>query len=143
PEPPPDAFDFYAAFAAEAAGPIHEPMCGSGRFLLPLLAQGFDISGSDTSPHMLGACRVHAAARNLHPTLTEQSLLDLRCSPPPRLLLIPAGSFGLLIDDDSVTAALARLHQSLAPGGTLLLEAERLLPSQPQTSGVWGGRWVE
>jgi SAM-dependent methyltransferase len=143
PGAPPDAFDFYEAFAREAKGPIHEPMCGSGRFLLPLLAQGLDITGSDTSLDMLGACRKHAEQRGLAPKLTQQALQDLTCEQAPSLMFIPSGSFGLLIDDALVEAALARVHHVLAPGGTFLVEAELLRPSTPESSGTWGGRWVE
>jgi SAM-dependent methyltransferase len=143
PEAPPDAFDFYASFAQQAGGPIHEPMCGSGRFLLPLLAQGLDISGSDTSESMLDACRKRADERGLAPSLSLRALQELSCERAPVLVFIPSGSFGLLIDDDAVTAALRRVHDVLAPGGTFLVEAERCAPSQPESSGVWGGRWVE
>jgi len=143
PDAPPDALDFYAAFAHEAQGPVHEPMCGSGRFLLPLLAQQLDISGSDRSALMLDACRARAARLGLAPRLTREPLAELSCSPAPALIFIPSGSFGLLLDDEGVMAALRRVQQLLAPGGTFLVEAERLLPSAPESSGVWGGRWVE
>jgi SAM-dependent methyltransferase len=143
PEAAPDAFDFYEAFAREAQGPIHEPMCGSGRFLLPLLAQGLDISGSDASANMLEACRRRAERLGLSPKLERQALQDLSCERAPSLIFIPSGSFGLLIDDAEVVAALARVHQVLAPGGTFLVEAELLQPNTLETSGVWGGRWVE
>ncbi|HXK18402.1 MAG TPA: class I SAM-dependent methyltransferase [Polyangiaceae bacterium] len=143
PEAPPDALDFYAAFAHDARGPVHEPMCGSGRFLLPLLAQKLEISGSDSSPAMLAACRARGAQLGLLPRVTRQALAELVCSPAPALLFIPSGSFGLLLDDASVLSALRRVHEVLAPNGTFLVEAERLLPSAPESSGVWGGRWVE
>ncbi len=143
PTAPPDAFDFYEAFAREARGPIHEPMCGSGRFLLPLVAQGLDISGSDTSTHMLDACQRRAQELGVTPGLTQQALQTLTCERAPSLLLIPSGSFGLLLDDATVNSALSRVHEVLAPGGTFLVEAERLMPSAPDSSGVWGGRWVE
>jgi hypothetical protein len=143
PEAPPDAFDFYRAFAREARGPIHEPMCGSGRFLLPLLASGLDISGSDSSPHMLDACRARAERLGLSPALRQAALRDLECERPPSLIFIPSGSFGLLIDDAPAVAALQRVHQVLAAGGTFLVEVELLQPRVPETSGVWGGRWVE
>ena len=143
PEAAPDAFDFYEAFAREADGPIHEPMCGSGRFLLPLLAQGLDISGSDASANMLDACRKRAERSGLSPKLEQQALEALSCERAPSLIFIPSGSFGLLIDDAQVMAALARVHRVLAPGGTFLVEAELLQPSALETSGVWGGRWVE
>jgi SAM-dependent methyltransferase len=143
PEAAPDAFDFYEAFAREAAGPIHEPMCGSGRFLLPLLGQGLDISGSDTSSNMLDACRRRAHRLGLSPELQQQALEHLTCPRAPSLIFIPSGSFGLLIDDAAVRAALARVHEVLAPGGTFLVEAELLQPTALENSGVWGGRWVE
>jgi len=143
PEAPPDALDFYLAFAREAAGPIHEPMCGNGRFLLPMLAEGLDASGSDASPPMLAACRSRAAQLSLTPELSQQRLESLRCERPPKLIIIPSGSFGLLLDDSLVASSLARLHEQLAPGGSLLVEVERLLPQPPELSGTWGGRWVE
>lgn len=143
PEAPPDAFDFYEALAREAGGPVHEPMCGTGRYLLGLLERGVDASGSDASPRMLEACRAAAKLRDLTPELSQQSLEALSCARPPALVFIPSGSFGLLIDDALVKAALRRVHDVLAPGGRFLVEAEKLLPGQAELSGVWGGRWVD
>jgi SAM-dependent methyltransferase len=143
PHAPPDAFDFYEAFAKEARGPIHEPMCGSGRFLLPLSAQGLDISGSDTSVSMLDACRARGAELGSSPSLSQQALQSLTLERAPALVFIPSGSFGLLLEDELVAAALRRVHDVLAPGGMFLVEAERLLESQPSSSGTWGGRWVD
>lgn len=143
PEAPPDAFDFYASFARETRGPIHEPLCGSGRFLLPLLAEGLDISGSDASAHMLDACRAKARQLGLNPQLSQERLEVLSLARAPSLLFIPAGSFGLLIDDDVVARALRRAYDLLAPGGCFLVETELLLPAPPEVAGVWGGRWVQ
>ncbi len=143
PTAPPDALDFYAEYARELGGPIHEPMCGTGRFLLPLLAEGLDISGSDTSSHMLAACARRGAQLGLRPPLAQQAVEQLGCAVPPRLVMIPSGSFGLLIEDELARKALRRLHEVLAPGGVLLVEAERLFPAPPEMSGTWGGRWVE
>jgi SAM-dependent methyltransferase len=47
----------YTRFVRSKRESILEPMCGSGRFLLPLLQQGYDISGFDLSSDMLDACR--------------------------------------------------------------------------------------
>ncbi|MEN9577904.1 MAG: hypothetical protein RJA70_913, partial [Pseudomonadota bacterium] len=143
PEAQPDAFDFYASFAREARGPIHEPLCGSGRFLLPLLAEGLDISGSDASAHMLDACSARAERLGLSPELSQQRLETLSLARAPSLMFIPSGSFALLLDDDLVRSALRRAYEVLAPGGLFLVEAELLLPTHPEMSGVWGGRWVE
>lgn len=40
PHPPEDAYAFYRDYAIKANGPILEPMCGTDRFLLPLLKGG-------------------------------------------------------------------------------------------------------
>ncbi|MBX9890234.1 MAG: class I SAM-dependent methyltransferase [Amoebophilaceae bacterium] len=53
PHAPSDAYLFYRTYAEVAKGAILEPMCGTGRFLLPLLEEGFDVHGFDASPSML------------------------------------------------------------------------------------------
>ena len=50
---PQDELDFYLSYA-EKGKKILEPLCGSGRFLIPFLERGFDISGMDLSEEMLG-----------------------------------------------------------------------------------------
>ena len=57
PSPPPDEFAFYRDILREVDGPILEPMCGSGRFVVPLLEHGCDIYGFDGSVDMIEACR--------------------------------------------------------------------------------------
>ena len=63
PNAPEDALSFYLQYAEQAHGPILEPMCGSGRFPIPLLQRGFIIDGADASPDMLRACRNHCQRR--------------------------------------------------------------------------------
>ena len=143
PEPPPDAFDFYLAEAERAQGAILEPMCGSGRFLLPLLARGFDVSGSDASPSMLAACRAHALQRGLEPALTEARLDALSCDRSFALIFIPAGSFCLITDQAAAFAALVRMRELLAANGRFIVEIERRDRARcSELSGTWGGRWV-
>ena len=55
PNPPKDAYAFYRDYVIKANGPILEPMCGSGRFLLPLREEGFNVHGFDASDHMLAS----------------------------------------------------------------------------------------
>ena len=143
PEPPPDAFDFYLAEAERARGAILEPMCGSGRFLLPLLARGFDVAGSDASPYMLAACRAHALRLGLEPALTEQRLDALTSERSFALIFIPSGSFCLITDEAAALAGLVRVRELLAPNGRFIVEVERRDRTRcSELSGTWGGRWV-
>ena len=143
PEPAPDAFDFYLAQAARAQGAILEPMCGNGRFLLPLLARGFDIEGSDASPHMLAACRANARRAGLDPELKEQTLDALASDRRFALIFIPSGSFCLITDEAAALAGLIRVRELLAPNGRFIVEVERRERARSsELSGTWGGRWV-
>ena len=45
-EAPQDELNFYLSYA-EKGNKILEPLCGSGRFLIPFMKRGFDISGID------------------------------------------------------------------------------------------------
>lgn len=143
PDAPPDALAFYLEQARRARGPILEPMCGSGRFLLPMLAEGLDVEGADLSPDMLGACRARAASLGLRPILHEQSVAELRLSREFGFVFIPAGSFCLLVDPELARAALRRIHAVMLDGGTFLVEVERAFARESALSGTWGGRWVE
>lgn len=141
PRPPEEAVDFYLRHLASAKGPVLEPMCGSGRFLVPFLERGIDIDGADASPHMLQACREHCQSRGLEPVLYQQFLQELALPRQYNLIFIPACSFGLVVDRQAAKDSLRRLFEHLLPGGKLVLEVETprahtLIP------GLWSGHWV-
>ena len=52
PFPPEDELQFYLSYAKDDMK-ILEPMCGTGRFLVEFLKNGYDIDGFDISPAML------------------------------------------------------------------------------------------
>lgn len=141
PHAPPDALAFWRAQAEQAAGPVLEAMCGSGRFLVPLREAGIDIDGVDASPHMLQACRDRCAARGLAGELTLQRLEELDLPRRYALAFITAGSFNLL-NDAAVPVVLAALAKHLLPGGRLVLE---LITGAGWRVGEprWTGRWVD
>jgi hypothetical protein len=121
PLPPADALSYYRSRAEQCGGAVLEPMCGSGRFLLPLQAAGVRIEGSDAAPAMLAACRRHAARVGLSPVLHEWRVQDLALGRRFALAFVPSGSIGLL-DAEELRLALARLQAHLLPGAALLLE---------------------
>ncbi|HEO1363237.1 TPA: GNAT family N-acetyltransferase, partial [Legionella pneumophila] len=67
PNAPQNEYSFYRSYAVEAKGPILEPMCGTGRFLLPLVEEGFDVHGFDASQPMLERLHAKAISKNLKP----------------------------------------------------------------------------
>jgi SAM-dependent methyltransferase len=53
-----DDLPLYRAFAEHSGGPILELGCGTGRLIVPLAEDGYDITGVDLSPAMLALARV-------------------------------------------------------------------------------------
>ena len=137
PEAPVDAYAFYRDYAVSANGSILEPMCGTGRFLLPLLEEGFDVQGFDASDYMLQALHAKAGAKNLKPNVWKDFVEDLKKSKKYNLIFIPTGSFCLLIELGAVKAALKTFYDHLSDDGVLLFEVETL-KAVPQLD-VWRG----
>jgi SAM-dependent methyltransferase len=135
PSAPPAELAYYRAFVGSDS-PVLALMCGSGRFLGPLIDEGIDVDGVDASPDMLAACRAKCRADLYQQTLQE---LDL-----PRAYAAAfvggAGSFGLIIDLDDAAAALKRIHDHLLPGGRFAVEVETP-PAKSGRVGVWTGRF--
>lgn len=142
PEAPEDALTFYLRLAERTNGPILEPMCGSGRFLIPLLERGFDIEGVDASSHMLQACRASCEKKTLSPVLHEQSVEQMDLSRKYGLVFIPAGSFCLITEPKRAKECLKRIYDRMLPHARFVLEVETPR-AQPVHVGQWGGRWVE
>lgn len=136
PNPPKDAYEFYRSYVASAKGAILEPMCGTGRFLLPLLEEGFDIHGFDAGEHMLKALYSKAKSRNLKPDVWQGFVKELKKPEKYNLIIIPAGSFGLIIDLEESIEALKIFYEHLNDDGALVFEVETL-KSIPSQSGIW------
>jgi ubiquinone/menaquinone biosynthesis C-methylase UbiE len=121
-------------FAARSGSPILELACGTGRVLLPLAREGYDLTGVDVSPAMLKLARQKLAAEGLisRVTLVEQDMRHLEVDGRFNLALLTLSSFSHLLTTDDQLASLGRIYEHLNPGGLLLLDLfnpdlERLL----------------
>jgi SAM-dependent methyltransferase len=133
PKPPAKELRWYRALLDEVGGRILEPMCGSGRFLLPWLRNGLDVIGFDNSVSMIDQCRERLVAKGLdvrHAVLADFD--SFRPQQKFRQSVIPAGSFGLL-NELGVRKALRSHLRWLEPGGLLHLE---VWPVDPSDAGV-------
>jgi len=121
PSAPADAVTYYLHRARQAGGPVLEPMCGSGRFLLPLLRAGVDIDGVDAAPAMLDAYRRRTLPDDPQPALYLQALEELALPRKYQMAFVPSGSICLLAEP-ALSAALCRINGQLEPGASLLIE---------------------
>lgn len=107
----------------ERGQPALDVGCGTGRLLLPYAAGGLDVDGCDVSADMIELCRERAEQEGLAPTLFVQPMHEL--DPPRRYRTIfVCGAFGLGSSRDEDARALAKFHEHLEPGGTLVLDNE-------------------
>lgn len=138
-EPPEEAYLFYRSYVSDACGHILEPMCGSGRFLLPLIQEGFDVSGFDASEHMLKALNDKAVSRSLRPKVWQDFIGNLDYKVKYNLIFIPAGSFGHIIDFTEIKKSLKNFYDCLNEDGILLFEVETSLSELISQPGIWRG----
>lgn len=115
---------FYRELARRCGGPILEPMCGSGRILLPLARAGYRLTGVDVSPTLLQVARTKLAAAGL---LGQVELLEADIRQPLQpgafgLALIGLNSFMHLTSTNDQLAALRQIHAVLRPDGLLALD---------------------
>ncbi len=117
---------FHLQRLSRVDGPILEPACGSGRFMIPLLEAGREVSGFDASPEMLERCRARCADRGLSPDLTLQRWEDFRYDRTFSAIVVPVASFNLIDDFATAVRVLGRFHHHLADGGLLMLDIQPL-----------------
>ncbi len=116
-------------------------MCGTGRFLVPLLEKGYPVVGFDYSQHMLEVCRKKCKKIKKTTKLTKASFETFTTQEKFELIYIPSGSFCLLTTLQQVTKALTVISNLLTPSGKFVFEIETLhAKCEPQ--GVWQGNFV-
>lgn len=138
PEAPSDALKFYLEYAKQSKGPILEPMCGTGRFFIPLLEHELPIHGFDASPFMLNRLHEKCNAKKLIPDVWHGRIEEMDQENKYDLIFIPGGSFGLIIDQEQIEICISKIYHALQSGGTFVFEAETL-HAMPDQLGIWKG----
>lgn len=116
--------DLYRNFAELSGGRILELACGSGRLLLPLTADGYTLTGVDTSAAMLALARraLEAAGTSARCQLVQQDMCQLELPEKFRLAFIALGSFGHIATRLRQQQALAAIRRHLSTGATFILD---------------------
>jgi SAM-dependent methyltransferase len=120
----------------EDGQPALDVACGTGRLLVPYVADGLDVDGCDVSQDMLTWCQRAAEAVGGSPTLTRQAMHELDLPRRYRTVFV-CGGLGLGSTREQDQRALERLHDHLEPGGRLVLDNE-----VPYSSARTWARWT-
>jgi SAM-dependent methyltransferase len=109
--------DLYTNEITKTDVTILEPMCGSGRFYIPLLKNGYDITGFDLSEDMLNACNKKCLQLDLKPNIYNADITNFDTSKKYDYVFIPIGSISLLISEQTVLESFKNIYNSLKVGG--------------------------
>ncbi|MET3288654.1 UNVERIFIED_CONTAM: SAM-dependent methyltransferase [Brevibacillus sp. OAP136] len=128
---------FYVKQAEKAKGPVLELACGTGRVLLPLAQQGFQVWGIDLSEAMLTELERKKSRlpvdiqQRIH--VSRQSMCDFSIRQQFSLIFAAFRSFQALSTEDEALSCLKTCYRHLHVGGRLLINVFRL--SKPM--GDW------
>lgn len=116
---PQDELDFYLSYAKEGKK-ILEPLCGSGRFLVPFAERGFDIWGMDLSKEMLDKLRQKAP----NAKVMQADIINYVTIEKFDYIFIPSGSVSLFTDMSLGGSILQKMKELLAPGGKFVFAVD-------------------
>ncbi len=131
--------EFYRARLVDHGGPVLEAGVGNGRVMVPLLQAGLQVAGFDASPQMLTCCQHNLTRHGLNARVWLDRFETFTASPGQGAIILPAGTFQLMISDASVTGFLKRARAVLRPGGLLIFDLDppaALAAPEPRTR-VW------
>lgn len=123
--------DYYSERLAGVTGKILEVGVGTGRMLLPLIQDGFNMEGVDNSKDMLALCHNNLKKYHLTANIYEQDLAEFFVAENYyEAIIIPTATFCLLETPELATDVLTNLFRQLKSGGRLILDLD--LPFYPE-----------
>ncbi|WP_305082167.1 class I SAM-dependent methyltransferase [Oceanotoga teriensis] len=114
-----EELQFYLSYAKQNKK-ILEPLCGSGRFVVPFYEKGFDITGFDMSEEMLK--ELYKKVPNVKSF--KSSMENYQPKEKYDYIFITSGSFSLFLDEKNVENLLIKMKQSLNEGGNFVFAVE-------------------
>ncbi len=140
-----DHLRFYRSNLRQVTGPVLECGCGTGLFLLPLLAAGHDMYGFDISKSMLATLKAKAEAQGFGDIDGRISVQDFESFSYGQLfeaIIIPTNAFVMLTSQEAQIRALKQIYAHLAPEGKLLMDLRLAgMRGLVEGSGEGQGRW--
>lgn len=124
---PKDELNFYLSYG-KTGMKILEPLCGSGRFLVPFLERGYDISGIDCSAEMLEKLREKAP----NAKIIQSNITEYETEERFDYIFISSGSVSLFTDISVCKTILKKMRNLLEPGGQFVFAVDTVACRCPE-----------
>lgn len=118
---PQDELDFYLSYA-ENGKKILEPLCVSGRFLVPFMEHGFDICGIDLPGEILEKLQQKTA----HAKTVHADILEYTSNEKYDYIFISSGSVSLFTDINQCKKILKKIKNMLMPTGKFVFAVDKV-----------------
>ena len=109
---------------------ILEPFCGSGRILVPLLQEGYEVHGLDYSPYMLERCKERISRFRFANTpefrLFAKNVVDEEWPTDYSAVILAANCFWQLGSHEEQLAMITKARDSMCKGGYLYIENDNM-----------------
>ncbi len=116
-----DDLGFYKWFIDANPGSTLDLACGTGRLLVPLAAQGYEVVGLDVSEEMLAICREQLDREGSHSKLIHNDMRIFHLEQAFANVIVPGFSIQLLADLADWKNCLESCYRCLKSDGQLLL----------------------
>ncbi len=147
-EPGAADYSFLRGLLTAQSGPALDVGCGTGRLLLRLLREKFDVDGLDISADMLARCTEKARQLGLKPKLYQQAMQQMELPRRYATIFISCGSFSSVTSLNEAWETLVRINAHLIDGGLLVFNLfwpfseGKILSSKPFGAlGEWREIW--
>lgn len=109
---------------------VLEPLCGSGRFLVPFMERGFDICGMDLSKEMLGKLKEKAPDAKV----IQGDIREYDSGIKFDYIFISSGSVSLFTDMEMCKEILQKMKLLLKKDGKFVFAVDTVADICPETS---------
>jgi SAM-dependent methyltransferase len=116
--------NLYINYAEMCSGPLLELACGSGRLLVPLASEGYELTGVDSSRSMLDLAQqaLEEAGVAEQCTLVQENMCTMRLGQEFCLAFLALGSFAHVYTRQEQRQTLATVHNHLTAGSRFILD---------------------
>ena len=117
----------FDSFAKTPVGKILDVGCGTGRHCIPLMQEGYEVTGLDLSQNMLDVFKKKSEAARLEPRIFSKDMKEIDFAGEFDAIICMNSAFGYLLTDEDILQTLKAFHRALKPGGIAIIDLMNFL----------------
>lgn len=117
----------FDSFAKNPVGKILDVGCGTGRHYIPLMLEGYEVTGLDQSQNMLNALRKRMEVAKLKAHVFRKDMRKMDFADEFHAIICMNSAFQYLLTDEDILQTLRAFHRALRPGGVAIIDMMNFL----------------